>query len=142
MSQSIMPKLGFGTFRLQDEVAYQSVLTAIEEGFRHIDTAQIYGNEEAVGRAIKDSGVARGELFITTKVWNDKLNKTDFINSVKESLTKLQLDYVDLLLIHWPSPANGESMHEYLSELQSVKELGLTKEIGVSNFTIAQMEKP
>jgi len=100
MSQSIMPKLGFGTFRLQDEVAYQSVLTAIEEGFRHIDTAQIYGNEEAVGRAIKDSGVARGELFITTKVWNDKLNKTDFINSVKESLTKLQLDHVDLLLIH------------------------------------------
>ena len=88
MSQSIMPKLGFGTFRLQDEVAYQSVLTAIEEGFRHIDTAQIYGNEEAVGRAIKDSGVARGELFITGKVWNDKLNKTDFINSVKESLTK------------------------------------------------------
>lgn len=100
MSQSIMPKLGFGTFRLQDEVAYQSVLTAIEEGFRHIDTAQIYGNEEAVGRAIKDSGVARDELFITTKVWNDKLNKTDFINSVKESLTKLQLDHVDLLLIH------------------------------------------
>ena len=100
MSQSIIPKLGFGTFRLQEEVAYQSVLTAIEEGFRHIDTAQIYGNEEAVGRAIKDSGVARGELFITTKVWNDKLNKTDFINSVKESLTKLQLDYVDLLLIH------------------------------------------
>lgn len=141
MSQSIMPKLGFGTFRLQDEVAYQSVLTAIEEGFRHIDTAQIYGNEEAVGRAIKDSGVARGELFITTKVWNDKLNKTDFINSVKESLTKLQLDHVDLLLIHWPSPANGESMDEYLTELQSAKELGLTNEIGVSNFTIAQMEE-
>lgn len=141
MSQSIIPKLGFGTFRLQEEVAYQSVLTAIEEGFRHIDTAQIYGNEEAVGRAIKDSGVARGELFITTKVWNDKLNKTDFINSVKESLTKLQLDYVDLLLIHWPSPANGESMDEYLTELQSAKELGLTKKIGVSNFTIAQMEE-
>jgi 2,5-diketo-D-gluconate reductase B len=118
---------------------------ALEVGFRHIDTAQIYGNEEAVGRAIKDAIannlVAREDLYVTTKVWNDKLNKASFVDSVKESLEKLQLSYVDLLLIHWPSPENGESMEEYLGELLRVKELGLTKEIGISNFTVAQIEE-
>ncbi|ALM89553.1 MULTISPECIES: 2,5-didehydrogluconate reductase DkgB [Alteromonas] len=140
-SQTKIPSLGVGTFRLKDEEAYNSVTMALEVGFRHIDTAQIYGNEEAVGRAIKDSAVAREDLYVTTKVWNDKLNKASFIDSVKESLAKLQLDYVDLLLIHWPSPENGESMEEYLGELLKVKELGLTNEIGVSNFTVAQVEQ-
>lgn len=140
-SQSKIPSLGVGTFRLKDEEAYNSVTMALEVGFRHIDTAQIYGNEEAVGRAIKDSAVAREDLYVTTKVWNDKLNKASFVDSVKESLSKLQLDYVDLLLIHWPSPENGESMEEYLGELLKVKTLGLTKEIGISNFTVAQVEQ-
>ena len=140
-SQSKIPSLGVGTFRLKDEEAYNSVTMALEVGFRHIDTAQIYGNEEAVGRAIKDSAVAREDLYVTTKVWNDKLNKASFVDSVKESLAKLQLDYVDLLLIHWPSPENGESMEEYLGELLKVKALGLTKEIGISNFTVAQVEQ-
>lgn len=140
-SQSKIPPLGVGTFRLKDEEAYNSVTMALEVGFRHIDTAQIYGNEEAVGRAIKDSAVAREDLYVTTKVWNDKLNKASFVDSVKESLAKLQLDYVDLLLIHWPSPENGESMEEYLGELLKTKELGLTKEIGISNFTVAQVEQ-
>ncbi|VEL98087.1 2 [Alteromonas sp. 76-1] len=140
-SQSKIPSLGVGTFRLKDEEAYNSVTMALEVGFRHIDTAQIYGNEEAVGRAIKDSAVAREDLYVTTKVWNDKLNKASFVDSVKESLAKLQLDYVDLLLIHWPSPENGESMEEYLGELLKVKTLGLTKEIGISNFTVAQVEQ-
>lgn len=140
-SQSKIPSLGVGTFRLKDEEAYNSVTMALEVGFRHIDTAQIYGNEEAVGRAIKDSAIAREDLYVTTKVWNDKLNKASFVDSVKESLAKLQLDYVDLLLIHWPSPENGESMEEYLGELLKVKTLGLTKEIGISNFTVAQVEQ-
>ena len=144
-SQSKIPSLGVGTFRLKDDEAYNSVTTALEVGFRHIDTAQIYGNEEAVGRAIKDAIannlVAREDLYVTTKVWNDKLNKASFVDSVKESLEKLQLSYVDLLLIHWPSPENGESMEEYLGELLRVKELGLTKEIGISNFTMAQIEE-
>ena len=144
-SQTKIPSLGVGTFRLKDDEAYNSVTMALEVGFRHIDTAQIYGNEEAVGRAIKDAitnnVVAREDLFVTTKVWNDKLNKASFVDSVKESLEKLQLSYVDLLLIHWPSPENGESMEEYLGELLRVKELGLTQEIGISNFTVAQIEE-
>ena len=144
-SQSKIPSLGVGTFRLKDDEAYNSVTMALEVGFRHIDTAQIYGNEEAVGRAIKDAIannlVAREDLYVTTKVWNDKLNKASFVDSVKESLEKLQLSYVDLLLIHWPSPENGESMEEYLGELVRVKEMGLTKEIGISNFTVAQIEE-
>ena len=144
-SQTKIPSLGVGTFRLKDDEAYNSVTMALEVGFRHIDTAQIYGNEEAVGRAINDAIannlVAREDLYVTTKVWNDKLNKASFVDSVKESLEKLQLSYVDLLLIHWPSPENGESMEEYLGELVRVKEMGLTKEIGISNFTVAQVEE-
>ena len=112
-----MPDLGMGTFRLEGKTAYESVKMALEVGFRHIDTAQIYGNGEQVGQAIKDSNIPRDELFITTKVWNNKLNKSDFIASVKESLNKLQLDSVDLLLIHWPAPSNDEPMSEYLTEL-------------------------
>lgn len=136
-----IPKLGVGTFRLKDDEAYNSVAMALEVGFCHVDTAQIYGNEAAVGRALKDSGLARENLFITTKVWNENLNKAKFVESVKESLNKLQLDYVDLLLIHWPSPENGETMQEYLTELKRVKEMGLTKQIGLSNFTVAQIEQ-
>ncbi|MEI5638945.1 MULTISPECIES: 2,5-didehydrogluconate reductase DkgB [unclassified Pseudoalteromonas] len=136
-----IPSLGMGTFRLKDDEAYNSVTMALEVGFRHIDTAQIYGNEDAVGRAIKDSKVAREDLCVTTKVWNDKLNKASFVNSVKESLAKLQLSYVDLLLIHWPAPENGESMEEYLGELLRVKEMGLSKEIGISNFTVDQVKQ-
>lgn len=136
-SHNAMPALGMGTFRLQDDVAYQSVKLALQLGYRHIDTAQIYGNEAEVGRAIKDSGVPRDELFITTKVWNDKLNADGFIPSVKESLSKLGLDQVDLLLIHWPAPQPQVAMAEYLTELKKAKAQGLTKHIGVSNFTVA-----
>ncbi len=139
LADQVMPKLGMGTFRLEGETAYQSVKMALEVGFRHLDTAQIYGNEAEVGRAIADSGIDRSELFITTKVWNAQLNQKEFIDSVHTSLKKLQLDYVDLLLIHWPSPENGEPMHEYLTELKKAKESGLTRYIGLSNFTIANL---
>lgn len=140
-TQQTMPQLGMGTYRLEGDVAYDSVKMALEEGYRHIDTAQIYGNEAEVGQAIADSGIARNELFITTKVWNNKLSKAALLDSVKESLQKLQLDFVDLLLVHWPSPANGESMQEYLGEMAKAKAQGLTREIGVSNFTIAQLNE-
>lgn len=133
--------LGMGTFRLQGDVAYDSVKMALEEGYRHIDTAQIYGNEAEVGQAIADSGIAREEVFITTKVWIESFTKETFLDSVKDSLSKLQTEYVDLLLIHWPSPSDAVPMAEYLGELKQAKTLGLTREIGISNFTIAQTKE-
>lgn len=136
-----MPVLGMGTFRLEGDVAYNSVKMALELGYRHIDTAQIYGNEAEVGQAIADSGVKRSELFITTKVWNSNLNPHSFQKSVRESLKKLQTDYLDLLLIHWPAPENNEPMKVYLTELAKAKNEKLAKHIGVSNFTIALMEE-
>ncbi|WP_067215412.1 2,5-didehydrogluconate reductase DkgB [Marinomonas gallaica] len=136
-----MPNLGMGTFRLEGDEGYHSVKMALEEGFRHIDTAQMYGNEAEVGRAIADSGIPRDELFVTTKVHMKNFAQPDFLPSVKESLDKLQLEYVDMLLIHWPSPANGDNMDVYLGELMKAQEHGLTKSIGVSNFTIELLEK-
>lgn len=136
-----MPILGMGTFRLQDDVAYQAVKLALATGYRHIDTAQIYANEADVGRAIRDSGVARSELFITTKVWLDNLTAERFIASVKTSLQQLQTDYVDLLLIHWPAGEAGVPMTTYLPLLAQAKQLGLARQIGVSNFTNAQVDQ-
>ena len=135
-----IPALGMGTFRLKGETAYQAVTDALDVGFRHIDTAQIYDNESEVGSALADFELERDEFFLTTKVWNSHLNRTGFIPSVKESLEKLSVDYVDLLLIHWPSPEDNAPMDEYLGELLKAKQQGLTKHIGVSNFTIAQLK--
>lgn len=104
-----IPAFGLGTFRLKDDVVISSVKTALELGYRAIDTAQIYDNEAAVGQAIAESGVPRHELYITTKIWIENLGKDKLIPSLKESLQKLRTDYVDLTLIHWPSP-NDESL--------------------------------
>ncbi|WP_117232769.1 2,5-didehydrogluconate reductase DkgB [Vibrio maerlii] len=134
-----VPAFGVGTFRLKEQVVIDSVKNALEVGYRAIDTAQIYGNEAEVGQAIRESGIAREELYVTTKVWVDKLNKNDLIPSLKESLEKLDMDYVDLTLVHWPGP--GTDIAEYMPELLKAKELGLTKEIGVSNFTIALLKE-
>ncbi|SHI15331.1 2,5-didehydrogluconate reductase DkgB [Ferrimonas marina] len=136
-----LPALGAGTFRLEGDTAYQSVAMALEAGYRHIDTAQIYGNEQEVGDALRDSGVARDELFVTTKVWMDRLSPAKFLDSVKESLEKLQTPYVDLLLIHWPLTDDSVPMADYLTCLKQAQTLGLTRHIGVSNFTVAQMEQ-
>ena len=96
-----IPSIGFGTFRLKGNDAYQMVLRALQNGYRHIDTAKLYGNEQDVGRAIKDSGVKREEIFITTKIWKDDLkNENRMIKSVKNSLRKLGVDYLDLVLLH------------------------------------------
>lgn len=136
-----IPAFGLGTFRLKDDVVKASVSTALELGYRAIDTAQIYGNEAAVGEAIADSGVARKDLYITTKIWVENLGAEQVISSLKESLSKLKTDYVDLTLIHWPSPGNAVSVAETMHALVEAKKLGLTREIGISNFTVALMQE-
>ncbi|WJV38003.1 2,5-didehydrogluconate reductase DkgB [Raoultella terrigena] len=136
-----IPAFGLGTFRLKDDVVIASVKTALELGYRTIDTAQIYDNEAAVGQAIAESGVARDELFITTKIWIENLSKGALIASLRESLKKLRTDYVDLTLIHWPSPGDAVAVEEFMPALLEAKELGLTRQIGISNFTIPLMER-
>lgn len=136
-----MPKLGVGTFRLKEQQAEESVAMGLELGYRHIDTAQIYRNEADVGRAIAKSGVPRGELYVTTKIWTDKFGPGKLIPSLRESLDKLGLDQVDMTLIHWPSPKDEVPMAVYMEQLAEAKQLGLTREIGVSNFTIAHLKQ-
>lgn len=136
-----IPAFGLGTFRLQDQVVIDSVSTALALGYRVIDTAQIYENEAAVGQAIATSGVPREELFITTKIWTANLAKGKLIPSLRESLSKLQTRYVDLTLIHWPSPNDEVSVAEFMAELVEAKKLGLTRQIGVSNFTLDLMQQ-
>ncbi|CBG86992.1 2,5-didehydrogluconate reductase DkgB [Citrobacter rodentium] len=136
-----VPAFGLGTFRLKDDVVIASVKTALELGYRAVDTAQIYDNEAAVGQAIAESSVPRGDLYITTKIWTENLSKEKLIPSLKESLNKLRTDYVDLTLIHWPSPGDAVSLEETMQALLEAKAQGLTREIGISNFTIPLMEK-
>jgi 2,5-diketo-D-gluconate reductase B len=112
MTQAHIPAIGLGTFRLQGQVVIDSVRSGLEAGYRHIDTAQIYGNEAEVGQAMADSGVARGELFVTTKVWTESLAGDKLIPSLKESLRKLRLEQLDLALIHWPSPGDAVPVAE------------------------------
>ena len=132
-----IPALGFGTFRIPGADVLRIVPHALKAGFRHIDTAQIYGNEAEVGEAIAASGVARGDVFLTTKVWVENYGHNAFLASVDESLKKLKTDYVDLLLLHWPNEA--VSLAEQIGTLNAVKEAGKVRHIGVSNFSTALM---
>ncbi|OHX15739.1 2,5-didehydrogluconate reductase B [Chromobacterium amazonense] len=136
-----MPKLGAGTFRLKEQQAEDAVAMALELGYRHIDTAQIYRNEADVGRAIANSGLPRGELYVTTKIWTDQFAQGKLIPSLRASLDKLGLEQVDMTLIHWPSPKDEVPMAVYMEQLAEAKQLGLTREIGVSNFTIKHLEQ-
>jgi 2,5-diketo-D-gluconate reductase B len=136
-----IPEIGLGTFRLQGQVVIDSVTTGLDVGYRHIDTAQIYGNEAEVGQAIAASAVPRDALFVTTKIWIDNLQRDKLIPSLKESLHKLQLEQLDLTLIHWPSPQDAIPVAEYMAALLEAKAQGLTKAIGVSNFTNAQLRQ-
>lgn len=136
-----IPAFGLGTFRLKDDVVIASVKTALELGYRAVDTAQIYDNEAAVGQAIAESNVPREEIFITTKIWTENLSKERLIPSLKESLKKLRSKYVDLTLVHWPSPNDAVSVEEFMHALLEAKKQGLTREIGISNFTIPLMEQ-
>ena len=135
----LMPAIGFGTWQLENGTAVPLVEKAIEVGYRHIDTAQIYGNEQDVGAAIKNSGIKRDELFVTTKVWIDQFADGDLQRSTEISLEKLGLDHVDLLLLHWPKP--DVPLAETLGALNEVRAKGWTRAIGLSNFPSAQLEE-
>jgi 2,5-diketo-D-gluconate reductase B len=136
-----MPLIGAGTFRLQGQTVIDSVANALALGYRHIDTAQIYGNEAEVGEALAASGVPRGDVFVTTKIWTEHLAGDALIPSLKESLCKLRLEQLDLALIHWPSPGGAVPVAESMAALLEARELGLTRAIGVSNFTIPLMQE-
>lgn len=136
---AVIPALGFGTFRMPEADVLRIVPKAIQTGFRHIDTAQIYDNEAAVGQAILDSGVPRKDIFLTTKVWVSNYKHDAFIKSVDESLEKLKTDYVDLLLLHWPN--KDVPLADQIGALNEVKQAGEVRHIGVSNFNIALMDE-
>ncbi|NSZ63803.1 aldo/keto reductase [Agrobacterium tumefaciens] len=132
-----IPALGFGTFRIPGPDVLRIVPHALKAGFRHIDTAQIYGNEAEVGEAIAGSGVARSDIFLTTKIWVENYRHDAFLASVDESLKKLKTDYVDLLLLHWPNEA--VTLAEQIGALNAVRDAGKVRHIGVSNFNTALM---
>lgn len=136
-----IPAFGLGTFRLKGQQVIDSVKMGLEVGYRHVDTAQIYENEAEVGQAIAESDVPREELFVTTKVWTSNLGADRLIPSLEESLSKLRLQQVDLTLVHWPSPNDELSVADYLARMMEAKERGLTRAIGISNFTIAHMQQ-
>lgn len=131
-NKTTIPALGFGTWQLKGDDAKKLVSKALEVGYRHIDTAQVYENEEAVGKGIKQSGKGRDDFFLTTKVWFENF-ADNFADSVHSSLKKLQVDAVDLLLIHWPHP--DLPLANYMEKLVEVQQKDMTKHIGVSNFT-------
>ncbi len=135
-----MPQLGFGVFQVPDDQTTDAVTMAIEAGYRSIDTAAAYGNETGVGRAVASSGLDRDELFITTKLWNADQGYDSALAAFDASLSKLGLDYVDLYLIHWPTPARDK----YLDTWRAFEKLladGRTRSIGVSNFQPAHLER-
>jgi 2,5-diketo-D-gluconate reductase B len=134
-----VPALGFGTWQLEGKECEKGVKDALDIGYRHIDTAQAYGNEELVGKAIEDSDVARENIWLTTKVWRDSLNREDLRDSVEESLEKLGTNYVDLLLIHWPFPEMD--LEAVLGEMEELVSEGKALHIGVSNFTPEQVKE-
>jgi 2,5-diketo-D-gluconate reductase B len=134
-----LPALGLGTWELEGDDTIPGVLAALEVGYRHIDTAQSYGNEHTVGQALTASGVDRDDVFLTTKVWNDNITPEAIRSSTFESLSKLETDHVDLLLLHWP--VDMDRLEENLSVMTDLVEAGATRHIGVSNFTPAQVRR-
>jgi 2,5-diketo-D-gluconate reductase B len=134
-----IPALGFGTSPLTGGLAPDEVLAALKAGYRHIDTARKYGTEQAVGEAINRSGIPRNELFITTKVSHENLRSKDFARSVEQSLAALKLDYIDLLLVHWPNPEIA--LDETIPALAHAKRKGQARHIGIANFNIALLER-
>lgn len=135
-----IPQLGFGVFKVPADEAERAVTEALEAGYRHIDTAAIYGNEEGVGAAIAKSGIPRDELFITTKLWNDRHDGDQPDAAIAESLAKLGLDHVDLYLVHWPTPAHDNYVHAW-EKLVGIRHRGLATSIGVSNFLVPHLER-
>lgn len=134
-----MPALGMGTWQLTGSECERAVRAALDIGYRHIDTAEMYGNEAEIGRAVAASGVSRKSLFITTKLWTNHLHAKDVASTTDASLKKLRTDYVDLLLIHWPNSA--VPLGETLGAMMKLKAAGKAKAIGVSNFSVGLMNE-
>jgi len=134
-----MPALGFGTSPMTGGMSAETVLAALKAGYRHIDTARKYGTESAVGEAMRASDLPRQDIFLTTKVSHENLRPADFAKSVDESLAALGVDYLDLLLVHWPNPAIALS--ETMPALAYAKRRGLARHIGVANFNIALLDE-
>ena len=139
MQGVVIPKIGFGTWQLQGNTCYRAMLSAIELGYRHIDTAEIYGNEQPVGRAIADSGVDRSEIFLVTKVWTDHLAYPEVLRAAHGSLKRLGLDQIDLYLVHWPTARMPVA--DTMRAMNELVEAGQVGRIGVSNFSLQQFEQ-
>jgi diketogulonate reductase-like aldo/keto reductase len=135
-----MPQLGFGVWQVPDDEAERAVATALESGYRSIDTAAIYGNEEGTGKAVNASGIAREELFVTTKLWNSDQGYDSALRAFDTSLDKLGLDYVDLYLIHWPTPSKGTYVDTFKA-FEKIYADGRAKAIGTSNFLPEHLAK-
>ena len=134
-----IPLIGLGTWDLRGRACARAVEEALRLGYRHIDTAAMYGNEAEVGEGLRASGIGRDEVFITTKVWSSDLRARDFERSARDSLRKLRLDSVDLLLIHWPNPSIP--LKETVGALCKMKREGVARHVGVSNFNTALIEE-
>jgi 2,5-diketo-D-gluconate reductase A len=135
-----IPQVGFGVFRVPDDETERAVLAAIEAGYRSIDTAALYGNEEGVGRAVASCGLPREELFVSTKLWNDDQGYDSTLRAFDASLRRLGLDHVDLYLVHWPKP----SLDRYVETWRAFEALaadGRARAIGVSNFPVAHLQR-
>ncbi|TFD65662.1 aldo/keto reductase [Cryobacterium ruanii] len=135
-----IPQLGFGVFKVEPDETTRIVADALSVGYRHIDTAAIYGNEEGVGKALAASNIDRSELFITTKLWNDRQGTQSAFDAFDESLEKLGLDYIDLYLIHWPAPGNDKFVESW-KVLEKIQESGRARSIGVSNFLVPHLDR-
>jgi diketogulonate reductase-like aldo/keto reductase len=134
-----IPAIGLGTWQLSGETCTRAVIAALECGYRHVDTAKMYGNEAEVGEGFRNGGVPRDEVFVTTKVWRDDLNDGDLQRSAEGSLKRLGVDKLDLLLIHWPN--RDIPLQESIKALCETRARGLTRHIGVSNFPVALLEQ-
>lgn len=135
-----IPQVGLGVWQTPNDVAVEAVRTALEAGYRHVDTAAIYGNEDGVGQGLRASGAPRAEVFVTTKVWNENQGYDAALKATKDSLRRLGLEQVDLLLIHWPSPSRGLYVDTWKALIQARKD-GLARSIGVSNFEPEHLER-
>lgn len=135
-----IPQLGYGVWQVGNDEAVTAVSEALKVGYRHIDTAAIYGNEEGTGKAIKESGIARKDIYLTTKLWNKEQGYESTLKAFDASLKKLGTDYVDLYLIHWPLPSKDLFMETWRAFIK-IKEEGRAKSIGVSNFQTADLER-
>jgi 2,5-diketo-D-gluconate reductase B len=135
-----VPRLGFGTFQLAGDDAYRAVRTALDVGYRHLDTAQGYDNEAEVGRALADSGVDRDQVFLTTKLKPSNAAADDVRSTTERSLSELGVEQVDLLLLHWPAD-DVAPLEETLGTMNEVRDAGLARTIGVSNFPSAELER-